>query len=104
MHIRIKTKIENGLNLDKSICFDFEKNTKAYNYLFSSGIDLIYEFFNIESRANNNTLSKSIKLKSQSYIHPYICSGEKKKNYRNSDKSDAGSGCTMGSVALPANE
>ena len=58
----IKTKIENGLNLDKSICFNFEKNTKAYNYLFSSGIDLIYEFFNIESRANNNTLSKLIKF------------------------------------------
>ena len=58
----IKIKIENGLNLDNSICFDFEKKTKAYNYLFSSGIDLIYELFNIESTVNNNTFSKSVKF------------------------------------------
>ena len=58
----IKFRIENGLELDKSICNDFEKKTKHKNYLFSSGIDFVYEFFNLESKMNNNILSKSIQL------------------------------------------
>ena len=37
-----------------------KKKTKHRNYLFSSGIDFVYEFFNIESKINNNVLSKSI--------------------------------------------
>ena len=62
IHELIKFKKEHGLDLDISICLDFEKNTKYKNYLFSNGIDFIYEFFNFESKINNNTLSKSIKL------------------------------------------
>ena len=58
----IKFRVENGLELDKSICNDFEKKTKHKNYLFSSGIDFVYEFFNLESKMNNNILSKSIQL------------------------------------------
>ena len=58
----INLKKENGLALDKSICFDFEKKTKSKNYLFSNGIDLIYEFFNLESKINNNVLRKSVKF------------------------------------------
>ena len=58
----IEFKKEHGLNLDTSICSDFEKNTKNKNFLFSSGVDFIYEFFNLENKLNNNTLSKSIKL------------------------------------------
>ena len=58
----IQSKKECGLDLDISICSDFEKNTKDKNYLFSNGIDLIYEFFNFESKINNNTLSKSLKF------------------------------------------
>jgi len=58
----IQFKKECGLDLDISICSDFEKNTKDKNYLFSNGIDLIYEFFNFESKINNNTLSKSLKF------------------------------------------
>ena len=57
----IKFKKEHGLDLDKSICLDFEKNTKSNNYLFSNGIDFIYEFFNFENKLNTNTLSKSVK-------------------------------------------
>ena len=56
----INFRINNGLELDRSICRDFEKKTKHRNYLFSSGIDFVYEFFNIESKINNNVLSKSI--------------------------------------------
>ena len=58
----IKSKQDNGLVIDSSICVDFEKKSKNRNYLFSNGIDLIYEFFNLENKMNNNLLSKSIKL------------------------------------------
>ena len=64
----IKIKIENGLDLDTSICSDFEKNTKNRNYLFSNGIDLIYEFFNFENKINNNSLSKSVKFLGQNKL------------------------------------
>ena len=39
-----------------------EKNTRNKNYLFSNGIDFIYEFFNFENKINDNTLSKSVKF------------------------------------------
>ena len=58
----IELKINNGLELDNSICEDFQNMTRHKNYLFSNGIDFIYEFFNFESKMNNNILSKSIKL------------------------------------------
>ena len=57
----VKSKKENGLNLDKSICIDFEKNVRNKNYLFSNGIDFIYEFFNFENKINNTMLSKTVK-------------------------------------------
>ena len=58
----IELKINNGLELDNSICEDFQNITKHKNYLFSSGIDFIYEFFNFESKMNNNIISKSVRL------------------------------------------
>ncbi len=58
----IELKIENGLDLDNSICIDFEKKTKHMNYLFASGINLIYEFFNFENKIKNKILSKSVRL------------------------------------------
>ncbi len=58
----IKLKKENGLNLDSSICSSFEKNFKHKNYLFSNGIDFIYETFKFESKINTNILSKSLSL------------------------------------------
>ena len=64
----IQSKKECGLDLDISICSDFEKNTKDKNYLFSNGIDLIYEFFNFENKINNNTLSKSLKFLGKSKV------------------------------------
>ena len=64
----IQFKIEHGVDLDNSIFSDFEKNTKNRNYLFSSGIDFIYEFFNLENKIKGNVLSKSVKLLGNSKI------------------------------------
>ena len=58
----IKFKKKHGLVLDNSICIDFEKNTKNRNFLFSSGIDFIYEFFNLENKFKNDNLSKLVKF------------------------------------------
>ena len=58
----VNLKKYNGLVLDKSICIEFEKNIRNKNYLFSTGIDLIYEFFNLENKINNNILSQSVKF------------------------------------------
>ena len=58
----IKFKKDHGLDLDTSICSDFEKSTKDKNYLFSNGIDFIYEFFNFENKINSSILSKSVNL------------------------------------------
>ncbi len=55
-------KKKHGLELDNSICMDFEKNTKNRNFLFSSGIDFIYEFFNLENKFKDNNLSKFVKF------------------------------------------
>ena len=58
----IKLRKNNGLALDSSICEDFEKNLRHKNIIFSSGIDFIYEFFNLESKMKNQILSRSVKL------------------------------------------
>ena len=63
----IQFKINHGLDLDTSICLDFEKNTKNRNYLFSNGINFIYEFFNFENKINNNSLSKTVKFLGNNY-------------------------------------
>ncbi len=56
----IKYKIDLGLPIDTSVNKEFEKKLKAKNIIFSNGIDLIYEFFNLESKTKNNILSKSV--------------------------------------------
>ena len=40
----------------------FEKKIKHKNYLFSKGIDFIYEAFNFESKMNNSLLSSSVNI------------------------------------------
>ena len=40
----------------------FQKKIKHKNFIFSNGIDLIHEFFNIERKIKSSFLSKSIKL------------------------------------------
>ena len=56
----IKSRINLGLPLDSSVNYEFEKKLKHKNYIFSNGIDFIYEFFNFEKKTKNNLLSKSI--------------------------------------------
>ena len=58
----IKFKLDHGLVINDSVCIEFEGKTKHRNYLFSSGIDFIYELFNFESRVKNKIFSKSIQL------------------------------------------
>ena len=58
----IKQRQDHGLDLDHSICSEFEKNSKHKNYLFSNGIDFIHEFFNFENKIKNNLFSKSVKF------------------------------------------
>ena len=58
----IKESLSLGLPLDSSINTQFEKKIRHKNYLFSSGVDLIYEFFNFERKINNKFLSKSIQF------------------------------------------
>ena len=58
----INFKINLGIQLDSSICSEFEKKAKPQNYLFSNSIDLIYEFFKLESKTKNKLMSKSIQI------------------------------------------
>jgi len=58
----IKKKNDLGLLLDSSINDEFENITKHKNFIFSNGIDFIYEFFNMERKINNKVLSKSAQL------------------------------------------
>ena len=58
----IKNKINLGLPLDETVNIDFEKNAKHKNFIFSNGIDLIHEFFNLERKTKNSFLSKSVQI------------------------------------------
>ena len=56
----IDEKINLGLDFDSSICQEFQKKSQDKNLIFSTGIDWIYELFNLENRINSNLLSNSI--------------------------------------------
>ena len=58
----IKEKQNLGLPIDSSVNSEFEKRSKNKNFIFSNGIDLIYEFFNFERKIKNNSLSKYVKI------------------------------------------
>ena len=58
----IDEKIYLGLDIDNSICQKFQKNSQDKNYLFSIGIDWIYEIFNFESKIKSNLLTNSINM------------------------------------------
>ena len=45
-----------------SVIDEFEKKSKHINYIFSNGIDFIYEFFNFERKTKSKILSKTIKF------------------------------------------
>ncbi len=56
----IDDKMNLGLDLDVSICQEFQKKSRDKNLIFSTGVDWIYELFNIENKTNSNLLKKSI--------------------------------------------
>ncbi len=58
----VDEKINLGLDLDNTLCEEFQKNSRDKNYIFSTGIDFIYELFNIQNSLNSNLLNKSIKV------------------------------------------
>jgi 2-octaprenyl-6-methoxyphenol hydroxylase len=58
----IQNKIDLGLQLDISILRDFENQTKNKNFMFSNGIDFIYEFFSLEKKLKIKNLTKILKV------------------------------------------
>ena len=58
----IKNRFELGLPLDSSVNIEFQSSIKHRNFIFSNGVDLIHEFFNIERKIKSNVLSKSIQF------------------------------------------
>ena len=58
----IQNKIDLGMTLDMSILEEFEKKNKHVNFIFSNGIDFIYEFFNFEKKIKDKNFDKLIKL------------------------------------------
>ncbi len=58
----IQNRIDLGMNLDATILEEFEKKIKHKNFIFSTGIDFIYEFFNFEKKIKSKNLSKALKF------------------------------------------
>ena len=58
----IKNKLDVGLSLDSSVNLDFQKKLKHKNFIFSNGVDLIHEFFNLERKMQTSFMSKSVKF------------------------------------------
>ena len=65
----IGERLNVGLPLDSSVNLEFQKKLRHKNFIFSNGIDLIHEFFNIERKMKNSLLSKSVKFMGN---HPSI--------------------------------
>ena len=65
----IKKRADVGLSLDSSVNLEFQNKIKYKNFIFSNGVDLIHNFFNIERKIKSNFLSKSVKLVSN---YPFI--------------------------------
>ena len=58
----IDEKIYLGLEIDSSVASDFEKKTKHLNFIYGSGVDFIYNFFNLDNRLNNSISDPLFKL------------------------------------------
>jgi 2-octaprenyl-6-methoxyphenol hydroxylase len=58
----IKKRVDVGLSLDSSVNLEFQNKIKHKNFIFSNGVDIIHEFFNIERKIQSSFLSKSVKL------------------------------------------
>ena len=65
----VESKKNLGLPLDVSVNQEFEKKLRHNNFIFTSGIDFVHEFFNLERKTNNDILSKTVKYLGK---HPSI--------------------------------
>ncbi len=64
----IDQKIDLGLSLDHSILNEFQSQTKHYNYLYASSIDLINEFFKLDNKFNNTYSNKIFSFLDKNYL------------------------------------
>jgi 2-octaprenyl-6-methoxyphenol hydroxylase len=58
----IQKKIDLGVQLDLSICKEFENKKKHTNFIFSNSIDLVYEIFNLDRQIKNKFFNQTIKF------------------------------------------
>ena len=58
----VDKRLNLGLPLDQSVNVEFEKKSKHINYIFSNGIDFIYEYFNFERKTKSKIFSKIVKF------------------------------------------
>jgi 2-octaprenyl-6-methoxyphenol hydroxylase len=58
----IQDKIDLGLQLDTFVLGEFEKKTKNKNFIFSNGVDFIYEFFKFDRKIKGKKLNKILKF------------------------------------------
>lgn len=58
----INNKIDIGLSIDSSVASEFEKKVRHKNFIFSTSVDFIYEFFNLETKFKNDKTIKILKF------------------------------------------
>ena len=70
----IQDKINLGLQLDSLVLEEFQKKTKNKNFIFSSGIDFIYEFFNFNKKIKGKNINQILKYigSNKSFINSII--------------------------------
>ena len=58
----IDYKIKLGLPIDQSVCVEFQNNVKSKNFVFSEGINFIYEYFNSENKIGDDLIDSTARL------------------------------------------
>ena len=58
----IQDKIDLGLQLDDHILEEFQRKVKNKNFIFSSGIDFIYQIFNFDKNIKDKRLNTFLKF------------------------------------------
>ena len=64
----IQNRIDLGIQLDSTILEEFEKKTKHINFIFSSGVDSIFEIFDLDKKNKNQNFNKILKFVAKNKI------------------------------------
>ena len=64
----IDEKINCGLDLNKSLLEDFKNKVQHYNYIFTTGVNLINDFFILDNKFNSNISKNLFKILNRSKI------------------------------------